>query len=74
MSPRLGSFKSKEVILKLKRASFQIDHTTGSHVVLFNPDKNVRLVVPYHVKDLKRGLLFGIVKQAGLTIEEFQNL
>ncbi len=74
MPSRLGSFKPKEVIRKLKRANFQIDHTTGSHVVLFDPDKNVRVVVPFHAKELKRGLLFGIVKQAGLTLEEFRNL
>lgn len=71
---RLGSLKPKELIRKLKKANFHTDHISGSHVVLFNFSTNVRVVVPYHAKELKRGLLFGIIKQAGLTIEEFQNL
>lgn len=74
MSPRLGSLTPKELIRKLKKTNFYIDHTTGSHVVLINPEAKVRVVVPYHAKELKRGLLFGIIKQAGLTVEEFQNL
>ncbi|MBI3291471.1 MAG: type II toxin-antitoxin system HicA family toxin [Elusimicrobia bacterium] len=74
MSLRLGNLRPKEVIRKLKRADFYVDHTTGSHVVLVNPRKNIRVVVPYHARELKRGLLFGIIKQAGLTIEEFHNL
>ena len=74
MSYRLGSLKPRELVRKLKQAGFDIDHTTGSHVVLFNSATKTRLVVPYHVKELKRGLLFSIVKQSGLTLQEFQNL
>ena len=71
---RLGSLKPKELIHKLKKAGFHIDHTPGSHVILLNHSTQVRVVVPYHARELKRGLLFGIVKQSGLTVEEFQNL
>ncbi len=74
MSGRLSNLKPKEVIRKLKKAGFVIDHTSGSHVVLFNSSKNIRVVVAYHAKDLKRGLLFSIVKQCGLTLKEFQEL
>ena len=74
MSFRLGSLKPKELLRKLKKAGFQVDHTSGSHMILLNPATQVRVVVPYHAKELKRGLLFGIIKQSGLTIEEFQNL
>ena len=74
MSSRLGSLKPKEVIQKLKQAGFRIDHSTGSHIVLLNPGTKIRVVVPYHAKELKRGLLFGIIKQASLTVDEFQSL
>jgi len=71
---RLGSLKPKELIHKLKNIGFHIDHTSGSHVILRNPLTQVRVVVPYHTRELKRGLIFGIIKQSGLTVEEFQNL
>lgn len=74
MASRLGSLKPKEVIRRLQGAGFHIDHTTGAHAILFNPTKKLRVVVPQHAKELKRGLLFGIIKQAGLSVEEFQNL
>ena len=71
MSNRLGSIKPKEFIRRLKKAGFWIDHQTGSHVILLNSEE-CRVVVPYHIKEMKRGLLFGLIKQAGFTIEEFQ--
>lgn len=73
MSLRLGSIKPKEFIRKMKRGGFVIDHQTGSHVILINSEK-IRLSVPYHTKEMKRGLLFGLIKQANLTVEEFQQL
>jgi len=70
MNHRLGSIKPKEFIRRLKKLGFRVDHQTGSHVVLLD-DKKHRVVVPYHVREMKRGLLIGLIKQAGLTIEEF---
>ena len=73
MSSRLGAIKPKEFIRCLQKANFSIDHQTGSHITLLD-DKGHRVVVPFHVRDLKRGLLFGLIKQAGLTVEEFRKL
>lgn len=48
-------------------------HTAGGHYVLKHPDKPwLRVTVPYHNKDLKRRTLESIVKQAGLTSDEFR--
>lgn len=75
MSPSLPSLKSKEVLKALQGAGFYIHHQTGSHIVLKHPsDAKKRIVIPYHNKDLKRGTLYGIVKQSGLSIEEFLKL
>lgn len=71
MSNRLGSIKPKEFIRRLKKMGFRIDHQTGSHIVLFNKEGR-RIIVPFHAKEMKRGLLFGLIKQSGLTVEEFQ--
>ena len=68
---RLPSLKPAEVVRKLQRAGFLIDHVTGSHYILRHPDGR-RAVVPYHAgRDVKRGVLRAIIRQAGLTVDEF---
>ena len=70
---RLGSIRPKEFIQKLKRAGFIIDHQTGGHVILYH-SRGVRLSVPYHAREMKRGLLIALLKQSGITLDEFKNL
>lgn len=75
MSKRLPSVKPREVLRALGRAGFIIHHTSGSHYVLKHPDSpRLRVTVPYHNKDLKRGTLASILNQAGLSTEEFVDL
>jgi len=57
---------SKELIKKLKKHGFEIVSQNGSHVKLYNRSNNKTLIVPYHCKDLKKGLEHAILKQAGL--------
>ena len=72
MSRRLPALKPREVLAALQRAGFFVHHTTGSHCVLKHPGKPAnRVIVPYHNRDLKRGTLHSIVRQAGITQEEF---
>ncbi len=75
MSDRLPALRPREVIRALERAGFFLHHTTGSHHYFKHPDRLRLLVtVPVHHRDLKRGTLASIIKQAGLTTEEFLNL
>lgn len=75
MSRRLPSLKPRDVIRTLERAGFFVDHIHGSHHYLKHPEKLMLLVVvPYHPRDIKRGLLHAIIKQAGMTVEEFVGL
>ena len=68
---RLPALKPDEVIRKLQRAGFETDHITGSHYIMRHPDGR-RTVVPYHAgRDIKRGVLRAIIRQAGLTMGEF---
>ena len=69
---RLPSIKPRLVIRALLRNGFVIDHTTGSHYVLIR--ETLRVTIPYHNRDLKRGTLASIIAQAGLTVEEFVDL
>jgi predicted RNA binding protein YcfA (HicA-like mRNA interferase family) len=71
---RLPALKPDEVLRKLRRAGFEVDHVTGSHYVLRHPEGR-QTVVPYHAgRDIKRGVLRAIVRQAGLTVDEFLEL
>lgn len=56
----------KEIIKLLKKNGFQEVSQNGSHVKLRNPETRRTVVVPYHSKDLKKGLEQAILKQAGL--------
>jgi len=60
---------SREMIKKLKKHGFEIVSQNGSHVKLVNNKTNKTVIVPYHCKDLKKGLEQAILKQAGIEEE-----
>jgi predicted RNA binding protein YcfA (HicA-like mRNA interferase family) len=72
MTKRLPQVTPREVIAALMRAGFDIHHTTGSHYVLKRD--NLRVTIAYHNKNLKRGTLASIIRQARLTAEQFAAL
>lgn len=69
--PRLPSLTPKEVIKKLQNLGFVEDHVTGSHVILFHPQTRKRAVIPYHLKDLPKGTLSAILRESGVSRDEF---
>ena len=72
MSRRLPALSFRQVVRALERLGFRIDHVTGSHYRLkHTQDPRRTTVVPRHSRDIKRGVLRSIIKQAGLTVEEF---
>lgn len=71
---KLPALRPRDVIGKLKKAGFYIDHQTGSHVVLYNARKHRRVTVAFHHKDLKPKTLQIILKQAGLGLNRFIEL
>ena len=71
---RLPSLKPREVVRALEKAGFEKMRQTGSHLILAHR-KTMRIVtVPMHSGDIHRGLVIGIIKQAGLTRREFAEL
>ena len=72
---QLPAIRPKQLIRALERAGFIVHRVTGSHYILKHPvNITVRVTVPFHNRDLKRGTLQSIVKQAGFTNEEFLEL
>ncbi|MBI5216344.1 MAG: type II toxin-antitoxin system HicA family toxin [Ignavibacteriae bacterium] len=75
MSRKLPSFTCQEVLKKLKKAGFIESRQRGSHLRLVKYDEKRMVTLPIHFKkDIPKGTLLVIIKQAGLTIEEFLSL
>ncbi len=58
----------------LRRAGFEVARQKGGHAFLVNPGTGARCVVPQHAGDLKVGITAGILRQAGISREEFARL
>ena len=71
--PKLPSTSPKALIRFLKKQGFLIDHQTGSHLVLYRFTDKKRAVIPIHSKDLPKGTLLAILKEAGFTREDFMS-
>jgi len=68
---KLPRLSGKEVIKALSRVGFRVTRQK-KHVVLRHADGR-RVTVPLH-HELDRGTLIAIIKQAGLSREEFLRL
>ena len=67
--------QGKRVPARAERAGFYIHHSTGSHARLFHRTKPVlRVTVPIQSRDLPLGTLKNILRQAGLSVDEFVKL
>lgn len=56
----------REMIKLLKENGYETISQNGSHIKLKNPYSGKTVIVPYHSKDLKKGLEQAILKQAGI--------
>lgn len=75
MPRKLSSLKPREVVRALKRAGFHIHQQAGSHIQLKHPNKPGRITVPYHERfDLPKHVVKSIIRQAGLTNQQFLDL
>jgi len=69
---RLAGFRYREIVQRLKALGFQFDRqATGSHEIWFNPSTRRYTTIPNHPGDMPEGTLRAILKQAGVTPEQF---
>lgn len=66
----LPVISGRECSAALEKAGFVVKRQTGSHIVLRRNDPFAQLVVPDH-KVLDRGTLRAIIRQSGLSVNEF---
>lgn len=71
---KFPSLTPKKLITFLKQQGFIEDHTSGSHIIFYHPINKRRAVVPFHQKDLPKGTLFSILKEAGFSKKDYLQL
>jgi predicted RNA binding protein YcfA (HicA-like mRNA interferase family) len=64
------SLTAKDVIKLLERHGFELNRIHGSHHYFVHPLSKKITVVPMHNKDLPKGTLLAILKQAGIDKNE----
>ena len=70
---KLPQVSGRDCVSALEKAGFVQKRQHGSHIILRRDDPFAQLVVPDH-KELDRGTLRAIIRQANLTIEQFNAL
>jgi predicted RNA binding protein YcfA (HicA-like mRNA interferase family) len=59
-----------DLIRILRKHGFELVRAKGSHQILKNRATGKMTVVPMHKRDLPKGTLLAIIKQAGIDKEE----
>jgi predicted RNA binding protein YcfA (HicA-like mRNA interferase family) len=72
--PKLPSLTPQRVIRILEDDGFVLDRVKGSHHIYYHPQTRKRAIVPVHKKDLPKGTLLEILKQAGITKKELRKI
>jgi len=71
MRQELPVLRTRRVVAALEKAGFQIRRQTGSHLIMYKTSIRHPISIPQHPGDLPKGTLRAIIRQAGLTIDEF---
>ncbi len=71
---KLPVVSGQEAAKAFGKIGYQLDHQTGSHMILRNVVPPYRrLTVPNH-QELAKGTLRKLIRESGLTVEEFTEL
>ena len=60
------TFKPKDVVELLEKAGFELKRVKGSHHFFVHPETKKITTVPMHNKELPKGTLYAILRQAGI--------
>ena len=66
----MKSYTPKEIVSILLAHGFELTRINGSHHIYVNRTNGKRTVVPMHAKNLKKGTLHDILKQAGIDLKD----
>jgi predicted RNA binding protein YcfA (HicA-like mRNA interferase family) len=72
---RLPVITGDKVVKAFSKAGWRAVRQRGSHVIMVKEGMDATLSIPVHKgKPVKRGTLRDLIKDAGLTVEEFIKL
>lgn len=72
---KLPALRAREAIRILEKAGFRKWRQKGGRLTMYRPTDRRALTVPMHfTKTVPKGTLRAIIKEAGLTVEEFNAL
>jgi predicted RNA binding protein YcfA (HicA-like mRNA interferase family) len=70
----LPQVSGRDVVRALEKIGYVFDRQKGSHIILRHSSlPHRRLAVPDH-REIAKGTLRAIIRQAGLTVDEFISL
>lgn len=70
---KLPVVSGQDCVKALEKMGFYFKRQEGSHIVLRRDDPFSQVVVPNH-RELDRGTLRAIIRQAGISVDEFTKL
>ena len=70
---QLPVISGAECIKALEKVDYFVDRQRGSHIILIREEPRTTVTVPNH-KELDKGTLRAIIRQAGLSVDEFITL
>jgi predicted RNA binding protein YcfA (HicA-like mRNA interferase family) len=70
---KLPIISGLECVKALEKIGFVVDRQRGSHIIMVREEPRTTISVPDH-KELDRGTLRRIIRQVGLTVDEFIEL
>jgi predicted RNA binding protein YcfA (HicA-like mRNA interferase family) len=69
---RLSGFRYREIAKRLKAFGFAFDRqAAGSHEIWYNEQTGRYTTIPNHPADMPEGTLRAILKQAGISPDDF---
>jgi predicted RNA binding protein YcfA (HicA-like mRNA interferase family) len=73
MSEHLPSLSGKDCLRALEKVGWSVSRQNGSHIILRKAGYPRGVCVPNH-KAIDKGTLASVIRQSGLTQEEFRKL
>jgi predicted RNA binding protein YcfA (HicA-like mRNA interferase family) len=70
---KLPQVSGSQVVRALQRIGFSVLRQHGSHIIMRRKNPFAQTVVPNH-SQIDRGTLRAIVRQSGLSVDDFKNL
>jgi len=69
---KLAGFRYRQVANRLKKFGFIFDRqAAGSHEIWYNEQSGRYTTLPNHPGDMPEGLLHAILKEAGISVDDF---